>query len=160
MGSARRGPAQEVAALAKKEGMQSIAAVIEHETVEIRGGLIRFGIPFPAVSVVTTHQQRPIAATGPNGTVIGPGHVHVAVAIGDRDNRFAPFLNTAVAVVETNLSAAGHHPEISIGLIADALQALAAYTLMDFPNRLSWLPGGVEIAKTTHAYIAAVAASA
>ncbi len=135
--------------------MQLIAAVVKHETVEIRWGLIRFGIPFPAVAVVTTHQQSPIATAGPNGTVIGPGHIHIAVTIGDRDDRLAPVLVVNGIFVKANLSASSHHPQLSVRLVADALQALTADALVHLPDVLTRSPSGIEVAEAAHAYISA-----
>ena len=132
---------------------------VEHHAGEVAGLTVPDGVVLPAVAAVPAHQQGAVASAGPDGAVVIPGQIHVAVAIGDRDDGFAPAVEVAWLIVEANLRAAGHHPEIAVGLEADALQPLAAHPLVDLPDGITWFPCCVEVAQATHAHVAAVLAA-
>ena len=132
---------------------------VEHHAGEVAGLTVPDGVVLPAVAAVPAHQQCAVATAGPDGAVVIPGQIHVAVAIGDRDDGFAPAVEVAWLIVEANLCPAGHHPEIAVGLEADALQPLAAHPLVDLPDGITWFPCGVEVAEATHAHVAAVLAA-
>ena len=145
-------PAQQVAPLTEDEG----PFAIEDHAGEVAGLSVSNRIHFPAVTTIPAHQKSSVAAAGPDGTICVPGHIHVSVTIGDRDDRFAPTVEIAGLVIESYLGSAGEHPELSIGLIADALQPLAADPLVHLPDAVPGLPGGVEVAETADADVAAV----
>ena len=145
-------PAQQVAPLPEHEG----PFAIEHHAGEVAGLSVSNWIHFPAVATIPAHQKSSIAAAGPDRTIRVPGHVHVAVPIGDRDDRFAPTVEIAGLVIQPDLGSAGEHPELSIRLIADALQPLAADPLVHLPDAVPGLPGGVEVAETADADVPAV----
>ena len=132
---------------------------VEHHAGEVAGLTVPHGVVLPAVAAVPAHQQGAVATASPDGAVVIPGQIHVAIAIGDRDDGFAPAVEVAWLIVEANLCPAGHHPEIAVGLEADALQSLAAYPLVDLPDGIARLPCGIEVAQATHAHVAAVLAA-
>ena len=111
---------------------------------------------FPFFAAIGADQQGAIAATSPDVALGIPSHIQVAIAIGDGDHWLAPLLVVAAFRVEAQLRSTGHHPHLSIWLVAHALQPLAAHPLMHLPIGLAWIPGGEEVAKAAHADVATV----
>ena len=149
-------PAQQVAPLAKHKG----PIAIENHAGEVAGLPVSNRIDFPAVTPISAHQKGSIAAAGPDGTLCIPAHVHVSIAVGDRDDRLAPTVEIAGLVIQSDLGAAGEHPELPVRLVPNALQPLAADTLVHLPDALPRFPGGVEVAEAADADVAAVLAPA
>ena len=112
------------------------------------------------MAVIAAHQQGAVATAGPDRALGIPGHVQVAVAIGDRDDRLTPLVGVGGIGVEAQLGAPGHHPQAAFWLEAHALQALAAHPLVQLPGGLAWIPGGEEIAQAANAHVAAIVAAA
>lgn len=148
-------PAQQVAPLTQHKSV----LLLEHHAGEVAGLTVPDGVVLPAVAAIPAHQQGAVATAGPDGTVVIPGQIHIAVAVGDRDDGFAPAVEVAGLIVESDLCAAGHHPQVPVGLESDALEPLAANTLVHLPDGITRFPCRVEVAEATHAHVAAVFAA-
>jgi hypothetical protein len=148
-------PTEQVAPLTQHKGMLSV----EDHTGEVAGLTVPDRVVFPAVAAVFAHQKGAVAAAGPNGSVVIPCQIHVAVAVSDRDDRLAPTVEISRLIVEPDLSTASNHPEIAIGLEADALQPMAAHALVHLPDGITRFPCGVKVAQATHAHVAAIVAA-
>ena len=116
---------------------------VKDQSREVAGLSVTDRIKLPAVSVVPAHKQGAIASACPDRAILIPGHIHVAIAIGDRDDGFTPAFQIIGLFHQPDLSTAGKHPETSIRLVANALQSLATHPLMDSPNGISSIPGGL-----------------
>ena len=145
-------PAQQIAALSEHEGMLTV----KNKTGEVAGLAVTDGIVRPAVAAVPAHQQGAVASCSPDCSIAIPSQIHVAVAIGDRDDRLAPALEVPGLIIEADLCASGDHPKVAVRLVTDALQALAAHALVHLPDRIARSPGGIEVAEAADAYVAAV----
>jgi len=100
---------------------KALAISEEGDAAEIGGLLAPHRIALPGLAPIGAAEQGAAAASGPDGAAGIPGHIQVAVAVGDRHHWLAPFLGRCGIRVEPQLGAPGQHPEVAVGLEAHRL---------------------------------------
>jgi len=152
-GSPSAHPAQQGAPFPQHK---ALAISQEGNTAEIGGLLGPNRVALPGLAAIGAGEQRAATPTGPNGAIGIPGHVQIAIAVGDRHHRLAPFLGRGGIGVEAQLGAPGQHPEVAVGLEAHGLQPLAAHALVGRPHPIAGVPGSKKVAQAAHAHVLAL----
>jgi len=132
---------------------KALAVCQEGDAAEVGWLLGPHRVALPGFAAIVAGEQGAAAATGPDDAIGIPGHIQIAIAVGNRHHRLAPFLRGGRIGVEAQLGAAGQHPEAAVGLEAHGLQPLAAHPLVGRPHPITGVPGGKEIAQAAHAHV-------